>query len=303
MFFVLSGYLVGGNISIDAFNRQQNWKKYFIDRIVRMWMVLIPALLIGFLLDVYRCSIQHDCYQFTPIDIKTITGNIFFLHTIVVPIFTSNSVLWSLANEFWYYLIFPLLLIPCTTKLHWGFKSLIITILLSVFYWIMPSIIQFLPLWLIGVGVRTINIPPKFKHLFLVPLLYGALALTVYHSNTVHSLISNYLVGLVFSIIILYHKNNDAINFTKIQRPAAFIADFSFSIYAFHVPIMFLMRTLLFNYTDYNSRLTNAGFTEWIIYLLLLIGILSFTYLCYLLSEKHTYKLRELIYKSKYFTT
>jgi peptidoglycan/LPS O-acetylase OafA/YrhL len=38
----------------------------------------------------------------------TFVGNLAFLQTIAVPIFGTNGPMWSLANEFWYYLIFPL---------------------------------------------------------------------------------------------------------------------------------------------------------------------------------------------------
>ncbi len=40
---------------------------------------------------------------------KALVGNALFLQTILVPTYGDNSPLWSLANEFWYYLMFPLL--------------------------------------------------------------------------------------------------------------------------------------------------------------------------------------------------
>jgi len=43
--------------------------------------------------------------------ILPLPANVFFLQTITVPVYGSNSPLWSLANEFWYYLLFPLLLL------------------------------------------------------------------------------------------------------------------------------------------------------------------------------------------------
>ena len=49
----------------------------------------------------------------TPADLSlaTLFANLFFLQTIVRPTFGSNGPLWSLANEFWYYVVFPCLLI------------------------------------------------------------------------------------------------------------------------------------------------------------------------------------------------
>jgi hypothetical protein len=41
-------------------------------------------------------------------DIMTFLGNLCFVQTVSVPVYGSNGPLWSLANEFWYYVMFPL---------------------------------------------------------------------------------------------------------------------------------------------------------------------------------------------------
>ena len=43
------------------------------------------------------------------LDAATFWGNLVFLQTILVPTYGTNALLWSLANEFWYYMLFPLL--------------------------------------------------------------------------------------------------------------------------------------------------------------------------------------------------
>ena len=53
IFFVLSGYLVGGSILAAWMSGNPNWMKYLINRITRMWTVLLPALVIGALFDYY----------------------------------------------------------------------------------------------------------------------------------------------------------------------------------------------------------------------------------------------------------
>src|ERR1035437_10604196 len=49
--FVLSGYLVGGSV-LRAFQRD-NWpgKEYLTKRLTRLWVVLLPALLLTIVLD------------------------------------------------------------------------------------------------------------------------------------------------------------------------------------------------------------------------------------------------------------
>ena len=52
VFFVLSGFLVGGPLVGQVKqNGQIPWKKYFVDRMVRIQLVLIPALAASYLFD------------------------------------------------------------------------------------------------------------------------------------------------------------------------------------------------------------------------------------------------------------
>ena len=45
VFFVLSGFLVGGSV-IEKFEKGTwSWKKYLTQRLARLWIVLIPSLL------------------------------------------------------------------------------------------------------------------------------------------------------------------------------------------------------------------------------------------------------------------
>lgn len=119
VFFVLSGFWISRSV-LGRLDQPQFWFGYLIDRIARLAIVLIPALLLGGLIDwlgghwlglpVYRgASGAHAM----PPDFSerlawpVLLGNLVFLQTIAVPTWGSNGPLWSLANEFWYYLWFP----------------------------------------------------------------------------------------------------------------------------------------------------------------------------------------------------
>jgi Acyltransferase family len=126
IFFVLSGYLVGGS-AIKAFRQNTwSWNDYLVKRLTRLWVVLLPALVLGVVLDytgLHLFSHPDSIYSAPPeqqlvykdlltrLSVPVIVGNALFLQTIVVAPAGTNDSLWSLANEFWYYLAFPLLLL------------------------------------------------------------------------------------------------------------------------------------------------------------------------------------------------
>ena len=121
IFFVLSGFLISGSI-IRAFKSGLwHWPRYLTQRLVRLWIVLLPALVLGALWDNLGIYLHHAPKLYSGISanhmsvnvqsrlsIADLIGNAAFLQSIVVPEFGSNGALWSLANEFWYYMLFPL---------------------------------------------------------------------------------------------------------------------------------------------------------------------------------------------------
>lgn len=112
-FFVISGYLVGGTVIRDVIRLGKiDFRRYFINRFSRLYVVLIPALALGGVLDYIRNETwglnSHAGFEtVASLTGETLLGNILFLQTLMVPPFGSNWALWSLANEFWYYIVFP----------------------------------------------------------------------------------------------------------------------------------------------------------------------------------------------------
>lgn len=117
VFFVLSGYLVGGSVLRSRATGAWAWPDYLWRRGVRLWMVLLPALVVTYLCDAWRgdapvatAGAMAARADF-PRDGLTLLGNLCFLQDLVVPPYGSNTALWSLSYEFWFYLLFPLCLV------------------------------------------------------------------------------------------------------------------------------------------------------------------------------------------------
>lgn len=116
IFFVLSGFFIAGSVSA-AFERDKwSWREYTINRLTRLWVVLLPALIVTLILDQIGMGLTHGAgydgryremvnsgpslAEPANLGITTFLGNMAFLQTIATPVFGSNGPLWTLANEF-----------------------------------------------------------------------------------------------------------------------------------------------------------------------------------------------------------
>lgn len=117
-FFVMSGYLVGGAVLAHIGRTQDFLREYMIHRFARIYMVLVPTIALTIAIDtIGRAAFSNTGVydwpmfegHFAP---ALILSNLLSLQYILAPYYGSNGPLWSLACEFWYYVTFPLLCVP-----------------------------------------------------------------------------------------------------------------------------------------------------------------------------------------------
>jgi peptidoglycan/LPS O-acetylase OafA/YrhL len=93
VFFVLSGFLVGGRtfekVQLGLFDE----KSYLLDRFTRIWIPLVPALVLS------ACLAEFS----DPVWVWI--GNLLGLQGAFVPSLGANAPLWSLAYEIWFYVL------------------------------------------------------------------------------------------------------------------------------------------------------------------------------------------------------
>jgi peptidoglycan/LPS O-acetylase OafA/YrhL len=135
--FVLSGYFIGTSVRESVGAQQWSWRTYLVSRITRLQLVLFPALVVGGLWDrigmripqaspiyfnaLYKFYVPSVALRST---VRVFLGNLFFLQTIISPVFGSNTPLWSLSYEFWYYILFPALILGTAALVGWRFRIL-----------------------------------------------------------------------------------------------------------------------------------------------------------------------------------
>lgn len=260
VFFVLSGFFIGGSV-LSALSRW-SWKKYLVNRLARLYLVLLPALIITAILDyiAYRGPAGHQYFDHAVRNFTTaplagrhslaiFLGNAGFLQTIAVPAFGSDTPLWSLANEFWYYLLFPVLAIAAfgrertRNRLYAGVAAI------ALFAFLPQGMRWGFLTWLFGVGVYgmpKIKVPGALRwclHLLTVAAFAAVLFLS--RAQRIPAQWSDLAVGLTFALslfcLVRIESSRRAIVFAY-QRIAKVASGCSYSVYAVHFPVVMLIR-------------------------------------------------------------
>lgn len=301
IFFVLSGFLVGGQSLGEYFNKNFSIKKYFINRFSRMWAVLIPTLLFGWLIDSQSMLIDSslDYFRYT-LTFPTFIGNLFFMQTIIVPSFGSNVPLWSLACEFWYYIIFPVFVIlGFTSSIPKTLKYIGLILLVGLLSFLIPKIMQLFPIWLLGILIRLIPLKDRFKKLIWQWIGLSILVLGVVVSNLVQTLWSDYFLGICFAFTIITWMQASEVVFNDFLKKAIeWLADFSFSMYAIHYFLIYFIVAIL-KKNSFAIRLNHANLGDWLLFVMVAFVIILISFIFYWLFEKRTYVLRN--WMNKFF--
>jgi peptidoglycan/LPS O-acetylase OafA/YrhL len=314
IFFVLSGFLICRGIAIAHSKDRWSWKIYLTNRMTRLWLVLFPALIftllwdkIGILLtdsNFYK-GVLFDHYNSGPMakdandSLLTFIGNLLFLQTIYVSTYGSNGPLWSLAYEFWYYIIFPLtyttlLEIVNRNKIYINiFKVYLIAMLIVILPF---SIISFGLVWLLGYLVYLANENIKIKRIFsnlfifIIVLLMFLTYLSLIRIGIIKGFwLVDFGLGCSVALLILTLVNMP-VKFNVYAKIARRISSVSYSLYLGHFPFLaFIVCVFL------NNRQYKEGMNSYLLYSLLFITSVLFSWLMWWLFERRTEEVKNII--------
>ncbi len=253
VFFVLSGYLVGGVVLKATRENKWSWRRYGFDRLSRLGIVLWPALLLCLFWDEIGMHVFHADWlysggahlaEMTTVDhsLTTFLGNAAFLQTIFVPNFGSNFPLWSLANEFWYYLMFPLFVMLWTRKAILQ-RVICLLLLLGIAFMTRHGILPAFAIWLMGTAI--FYFPPKHRiggRTTAVAVTAMAIALcaflALHRLGRVPGNYSDFILGILFSVALYFLIHGTTRVGGLYQRVARFISGSSYTLYLVHFPLL-----------------------------------------------------------------
>jgi len=303
VFFLISGWLVGGSL-MNRFGKPHALAHYAIDRVTRLWTVLVPTLLLTLAVGLFIGTVASGPIDFdlrNEFSAVSFAGNLFGLQTVTVPDFGGNYPLWSLAHETWYYIQFPLLLLVIAggSVLRRATATAALVLLLAA---LRDMISLYFTLWLLGAAFSRIRI--DCGKLLQATLLLLTLGLFVFYRLSGNnddlvpgSFVQDILCSLPFLILLAtFQRPIDTASATYIRsnRVAVFFSDFSFSLYVIHIPLIELMRYLGRQYLG-RDKLDPHAATDFVWYFAILAAIVTLAYLFYLMFERHTIRIRNTV--------
>ena len=243
VFFVLSGFLVGGGVISRCLKGTFDLRLFAIDRISRIWVPLIPALLL-------TLGVAHYCELSA--SLWDLLGNAFALQGVFFKNFGHNEPLWSLSYEVWFYVLIGsagVLLTPSSRSRVVGF--VILTIGFAVFTRLSPN---FLNCWLIGAFSYFLVSERKRPGLLILALALSLLGAAISQlqsdslsisesawmgflpSRNIATLIESAGIGLLIASICRIQPASQLM--VRVDKLGTTIAAFSYTLYLTHYPIL-----------------------------------------------------------------
>lgn len=299
VFFVVSGFLVGGSLLNKIDSGRVDLVDYSINRFSRLYVVLVPALLftmaVGFILShldlPWQDSLNNNGHypklREVETDLITLLGNFFNLQTIYVSEYGYNLPLWSLAYEFWYYVAFPLSLILFSPFYNAKEKASAVVCLVLLCLLVSYHIILYFLMWLVGALASRVAIADRkvaFQAL-TVSTIFALLVVSRGSGFFGHLFLGDLCLALCISTLIVLYQRGGWVPFSASSN--RFFSDFSYSLYLFHYPLIIGVSVVLYN-LDRSFSTMQPSCVSATAYLFVLVTTIWMSYIASLATEANT---------------
>ncbi len=267
-FFILSGFVIHLKYALkvkDNAHVDFDFLTYFKRRFFRIYPPFIFAIVLTYLADKVVEWNNFSIYTHsTPSALinkdisfnhsfETLFGNLFFFQGTFVSVYGSNGPLWSLMYEWWFYMLYPLLFYVYKKNI---FASYLMVLLLLTFFilggtttiLLFDKVLGYLFIWWLGVvladiyvGRFKVNLKRFFPFILLLVFIpfYKKLQLDLLKQDIITSL------GVFSFFIYLFYLLNVKSPIISVLSKCNFLADFSYTLYVIHFPILVVYHGLL----------------------------------------------------------
>lgn len=312
VFFVLSGFFISSSIFKMHLQNRWSWSDYLAQRLVRLWIVLLPALALTAGWDLLGLNLFGPAiYEGLPADQNilgfsalerlgwpTLIGNILFVQGVAVTPFGSNGPLWSLSYEFWYYIAFPCLLLALfsqTAKTRLGYLAA----LLALGFFVGGTMVLSFGVWLLGVAVVFLaslgqGREPAKAHLVVGAVPLGiCLALSVSKKDVDFSwAVAASFAWLMYLLLRLPASSTEREPVPSVTRLSKSAAGFSYSLYLLHLPPLVFLHAYLHTLQPQKWQPTAQTL---LLGLLATVGVTTYAWFISVLTEARTAQLRSFV--------
>lgn len=297
IFFILSGFLVGGKTIKSLILRAPiSASKFAIDKSIRIGLPLVASLVAIIFINLLIGEST---------DYIRLIGNMFSVQGIWVA--PEGGILWTMPYIVWYYVfIFSLILLfnKATTKRNWGIITMAISLImftlsgdsLSTYFFFIVSF------GIIAYYFSEIKIPKRFIYTCIVVAIFCAIASkfarpSISREQTFFSLFNVSVLNIVETLTLaiitsqlvrIIPKTKFAI---KLNQISSKLAIFSYSLYLIHYQIIRIMIWLGF------PKSNTINLTSLSLFIVEIIICIIGGYLFYLCAEKHTNNIKKFIHK------
>lgn len=267
VFFALSGYMITlsiyKNVS-DSYFTSFNAKKFFKDRLIRLYPPLILSTLIATIVwflsqELGLDLLDHNGKKIVELGVG-IHASLFFLQNLFVDLFPTplmNSPLWSLSHEFWFYVIGMLSVLIIVNKKGIFLLCLLVLVLTLIIFgkW-QPFFLGFL-VWLMGGSLAIFRqnrtkIGKKGFFCLGLLLLVSLILWSLFFTKTISTdwFEAKYIFGFcfIFSLTIYLYYQGRFLNqlicnnqvFLFLQKSASY----SYTLYLIHWPLLLFIHSV-----------------------------------------------------------
>lgn len=281
-FFVLSGFILAHNYSSVDFRNKSNLRRYLRARIARIYPVYLLSLGAGLPFFVSKLGLLKLSLYKVLFALSALLAPFALQAWVPGAACAINCPSWSISTEWFFYLVFPLVLhLILRSPLVWLSATVLCSLVLWLFldsFWqwlvsgtsllvppgtdhralVMSQFVKFFPIWrlpefVLGITVYALWVRWQYKDMvnqFLVASLIGAILIYVFSDRIGETAINNGLSAIVWVPLILAAAN---LSHGFLHWPAmVFLGRISFSLYLLHVPVTMAVSRL-------NSRALDSG--------------------------------------------
>jgi len=301
-FFVLSGFVVhlryAKKFAAGQHVPQIEWGMFLFRRARRLYPPLLFALLLTWALDSLGYSLGYSVYfQRTPYPVinanvfadhhvSTLLGNAAFLMNSCVPVWGTDSPLWSLKYEWWFYVLYPacwFLLrrsVGLVTVVVGGLSAMTLFIPRNAPMPLLLDVLSAIFVWWLGALLAEVYVGRLRIAYWKIALMTVLLPVAAIASSLGHELPWP-VWGLGFSGLIAAcfaaQERGWSLSLLERLRP---LGDCSYTLYVIHAPIVMLISGWLMSRSPTGELPTNPAWT------LCVLGIIPLAYVAHLLVER-----------------